>query len=109
MIETCTKNRNTVGIIDLMQFNPRFRRAEVGIVIFPPFRHLGYAKDALSILCDYALCYLHIHQLYAYISVRNTASQKLFQNMGFQRTAVLSDWLFINGAYEDVALFQKIW
>ena len=55
----------TVGIADIVRFDPKHKRAEVGLVIERPYRRRGYASAALLHLCDYALRQLHLHQLYA--------------------------------------------
>ena len=98
--------QQVVGIIDLMSYDPRHNRAEVGVVIQQPFRHLGYATEALQQLTDYALHVLHIHQLYAYISAENEYSLQLFRKAGFRQTAVLKDWLCHGDTYSDVCFMQ---
>ena len=39
---------DVIGILDLINFDPRHRRAEVGIVIQQPYRSQGYAQAALA-------------------------------------------------------------
>ena len=39
--------KETVGIVDLVQFSPEHLRAEVGIVILQNHRRKGYAREAL--------------------------------------------------------------
>lgn len=98
----------TVGIIDLIQFSCRHSRAEVGILIFQDERGKGYAQEALGLLCNYAIRFLSMHQLYAYISINNAASINLFQKIDFQQVGKLKDWLRSNDTYEDVIVLQKI-
>lgn len=47
----------TIGTIDITDFSPMHARGEVGIVIRKEFRGAGYAKDALTLLCEYALIF----------------------------------------------------
>ena len=97
----------TVGLADVVNFNPQHLRAEAGIVIQEPFRRQGYARAALESPCDYALRVLHLHQLYAVVAVDNEAALKLFRMAGFQGQAVLHDWLFDGRQYSDVQVMQR--
>ncbi len=98
--------QQVVGMVDLISFDPRHRRAEVGIVIARPYRHRGYATQALNLLIGYARKVLHLHQLYAYIPTDNHYSLQLFRSAGFRQTAVLKDWLCDGDTYSDVCFLQ---
>ena len=39
---------NIVGIADIINFDPKHQRAEIGIVIMNPFRHQGLAQATLE-------------------------------------------------------------
>ena len=106
MIETT--NGEIAGAIDLIDFNPTSRRAEVGIVIEKERRGKGYANETLELVKQYASEILDLHQLYAYVFTDNLAACKLFKNAGFSVTAELKDWEFRNKKYRDVYLFQLI-
>lgn len=95
-----------VGIADLMNFEPRHMRAEVGIVIINRFRRQGYASAAVKRLMSYAHSILHLHQLYAYVDVSNDASVGLFTTLGFKKSASFTDWLYKDGEYRDAVLMQ---
>lgn len=95
-----------IGTVDLDEFDPRHLRAGVGLAVLQSFRERGVAGEALQLLMDYVFRFLHFHQLYAYIPVRNTASLKLFEKVGFQRVALLKEWIRISGGYEDVTFWQ---
>ncbi|MDY3851644.1 MAG: GNAT family N-acetyltransferase [Prevotella sp.] len=96
----------TVGIIDLMDFSPQHRRAEVGIVLMEQYRRQGYGMAALEALIQYAHGVVHLHQLYSIIGVSNQASFALFQKMGFTSQICLKDWLLSEENYEDAHLMQ---
>ncbi len=96
-----------VGIVDVVDFNPVHRRAEVGIVIANSFRRKGYASEALKRVAEYSLRVLHLHQLYAVIDVDNAASVELFSKMGYTSTAHLANWLYDGHAYRDAVVMQK--
>ena len=95
-----------VGIVDLVNFEPRHQRAEVGIVIRKNCRGKGYGQQALLQLTDYARRILHLHQLYVYVDADNETSMRLFEHAGFRRTTVLKDWLCLENNYRDVVFMQ---
>lgn len=95
-----------VGTIDICDFSPMHSHGEVGIMIRKEFRGSGYAKDALTLLCEYAFDFLYLRQLVAHIATDNEASLKLFGSCGFVQCGLLKDWLFVEGTFKDVALLQ---
>lgn len=107
MIE-CEKDKHLVGIIDLFDFSPVDRRAEVGIVIDRDCRGRGYGREALALLCDYAEHVLDLHQLYAYIFEDNASARQLFVSCGFKEVALIPEWAFSDKKYRNVCLFQRI-
>ena len=105
MIER-VEDGSLVGVIDLFDFSPANRRAEVGIIIDSECRGRGYGREALSLLCDYAERVLDLHQLYAYVLEDNVVARQLFTSSGFELTATLPDWVFWDKKYRGVCLYQ---
>jgi diamine N-acetyltransferase len=98
-----------VGAIDLFDFDPFHFRAGVGILIHnKKDRKLGYATDALQLLCDYAKDYLRLHQLYANITEDNLASIHLFTQNGFELCGTKKDWRRTKDGWKTELMFQKI-
>lgn len=95
-----------VGIVDLINFDPKHLRAEIGIVIKREYRNRGYAQAAIGEICDYALNVLHLHQLYALVNRDNPHSLKLFEKTGFSVSSELKDWLFDGKNYHNAVLMQ---
>lgn len=100
--------RRIVGMVDVFDFNPANRRAEVSIVVHGDYRRRGYAIDALKQIVDYALRILHLHQLYAIIAEDNLPSLGLFEKGGFKRCCKLYDWLYDGTEYRNAVLMNKI-
>ena len=98
----------SVGMIDLANFDPHNSRAEVCIGILDNYRQQGIASEALSLLTTYSLDFLHLHQLYAYVPSDNEASLQLFKKVGFEVTAELKDWISKDALYKNVLLVQMI-
>jgi diamine N-acetyltransferase len=104
-----THDGKAVGAIDLFDFDPFHFRAGVGILIHDTKdRKLGYATDALQLLCDYAANYLRLHQLYANITSDNLPSIQLFRNAGFELTGTKKDWRRTADGWKNELMFQKI-
>lgn len=102
------EDKQLVGIIDLFDFSPADRRAEVGIVVDRDCRGRGYGREVLALLCDYAEHVLDLHQLYAYIFEDNASARQLFASCGFKQVALLSEWVFLDKKYRNVCLCQRI-
>lgn len=104
-----TLDGKAVGAIDLFDFDPFHFRAGVGILIHDEKdRKLGYANDALHLLCNYATNYLRLHQLFANITADNLASIQLFKNNGFELVGIKKDWRRTTDGWKNELLFQKI-
>ena len=104
-----TLEGNAVGAIDLFDFDPFHFRAGVGILIHDgKDRKLGYATDALQLLCTYATNHLRLHQLFANISADNLASIQLFTNNGFELCGTKKDWRKTLDGWKNELMFQKI-
>ncbi|NRD23385.1 GNAT family N-acetyltransferase [Winogradskyella litoriviva] len=105
----CNKDDDTVGLIDVFDFDIKNKRAGIGILIKDKEnRNLGFGKEALELLVDYCFETLHLHQVYANISVNNLASLKLFQKNGFKKIGLKKDWSFDGKIYTDEFLLQRI-
>ena len=101
-----TEAGETVGIADIVNFDAKNRRAELGLVIECKHRRRGYATSALQQLAHYALNVLHLHQLYVVIDSSNEPCLNLFRNLGYQYTATLHHWLYDGRDYHDAILMQ---
>lgn len=96
----------TIGLIDLTDFDPRHHRAQIGIIIKPAYRHHGYAHAAIKKLLDYSHTNIGLNQIYACVDSLNLPSVRCFQSAGFRTTALLPQWLFDGETYRD-ALFMQ--
>ncbi|MDM1350659.1 GNAT family N-acetyltransferase [Myroides marinus] len=99
----------TLGLIDLFEFDPKNNRAGVGIVIqHPKDRGKGAGSQALELVINYGKEVLGLHQLFANISVDNHASVQLFIKNGFKLIGVKKDWEKVGNVYKDEALYQLL-
>jgi len=106
----CKKtSAEAIGLIDLFDFDPKNRRAGIGILIQRvEDRASGFGKEALGMVISYAFEQLQLHQLYANISTENKVSITLFTTFGFERIGVKKDWNFTNNSFKDEGLYQLI-
>lgn len=104
-----TLEGQAVGAIDLFDFDPFHFRAGVGILIHHANdRKLGYASDALQLLCRYAAEHLALHQLYANITEDNLPSIHLFTRAGFELCGTKKDWRRTSDGWKAELMYQKI-
>ncbi|NJX14605.1 GNAT family N-acetyltransferase [Tamlana crocina] len=102
-------HNETIGLIDLFDFDFKNKRAGVGILVKSVSdRAKGYGKEALKLVVNYSFVHLGLHQLYCNISEENEASKKLFVNQGFQEVGLKKDWNVVNGSFKNEYLFQLI-
>lgn len=98
-----------IGLIDLFDFDPKNKRAGIGILIQNEENRLkGFGRQALELLIHFAFERLDVHQLYANIATTNEASIALFTTFGFECVGIKKEWNFQNGSYSDEAVYQLI-
>lgn len=103
-----SKSKESIGSIDLFDFDPVQKRAGIGIMIVEQEREKGYASEALKILIDYCFGVLELHQVYCNISKNNSASVNLFTKAGFEITGLKKDWVNSQQGWVDEYFLQLI-
>jgi len=104
-----TLENNTIGLIDVFDFDIKNKRAGIGILIENEVnRNQGYGREALQLLVNYCFEVLHLHQVYANISENNIASLKLFETNGFKIIGLKKDWSFDGINYTNEYILQRI-
>jgi len=105
----CTNNNDTIGLIDVFDFDIKNKRAGIGILIQnKENRNQGYGKEALELLLNYCFQTIHLHQVYANISENNSPSLKLFKINGFKIIGLKKDWSFNGKTYTNEYILQRI-
>ena len=104
-----TEDDLPIGLIDLFDFDPKNKRAGVGILISnQENRGSGYGSESLKILIDYTFEILQLHQLYCNILSDNQNSASLFLKHNFKQVGIKKDWIFDGINYKDELFFQLI-
>ncbi len=105
----CNSQKETVGVVDLYDFDPLHLRAGVGITIAQAAnRSQGYASAALGLLIGYAFNHLKLHQLYASIAQNNDRSRRLFEKLRFRESGIKTDWIATKNGYINEHFYQLI-
>lgn len=106
---TDKKPPQTIGTIDLFDYDPFHERAGIGILIMnKELREKGYASEALRILINYSFQILGLHQLFANVDVENTTSLNLFKKNGFKIAGEKKEWNKTPDGRKDEYLLQLI-
>lgn len=92
IIEKREPGTETLGCADLFDFDPRNRRAEIGLYIAPEYRGKGYAAQVLLQLEQYAFSFLQLRVLYAIVAVHNKPCSELFLSSHYTPSSLLPDW-----------------
>ncbi len=82
----------TVGCIDLFDFDPRNRKAALGMYIAPEHRGKGVGRQALEQLETYAFGHLNLRLLYAVIATNNAPCSALYRSAGYKPSSPLPAW-----------------
>ncbi|MDT0557512.1 GNAT family N-acetyltransferase [Ichthyenterobacterium sp. W332] len=99
----------TFGLVDIFDFDPKNKRAGIGILISnPEDRDKGYGSEALSLVIKYCFKHLFLHQLYANIDEHNVKSLKLFETQGFKKIGLKEDWNFNGISFSNEYILQLI-
>lgn len=96
----------TIGIIDLFDFEPFHGRVGVGILIDKDHRKKGFASEGIRLVKDYVFEVLQIHQIYCNIMEGNDISIALFQKEGFEIMGNKKDWIKTKEGYQNELFLQ---
>lgn len=98
-----------MGLVDLFEFDPKNRRAGLGIIVLEEERrNKGVGSEAVRLVLGYAFGVLELRQLYANVLEENHRSVHLFKKLGFEEVGVKKDWILSEGKYKNEILFQKL-
>ena len=103
------KDGIAIGTIELFDFEPIHMRTGLGIwIVNESDRRQGYAKEALSLIIEYAFFKLQLNQLYCNISASNQPSINLFSSLDFILIGVKKKWNKSSNGWEDELMFQLL-
>lgn len=98
----------TVGAIDIFDFDPQNRRAGIGILVDKKHRQNGYGHEAVELTKKYLFETVGLHQIYCNIMINNSFSLKLFQKAGFEICGLKKEWVLTKDGWMDEYTLQII-
>ena len=100
-----TADDERVGVVELDPIDRETGVAELAVWIHPDRRRDGYAREAVSLLVDYAFSELRIHKVTANAYAGNEASRAMLEAVGFVEEGVGREDSFFDGDYHDTHYF----
>lgn len=82
--------------------------AELGYIVAPAARGRGVGAAALAALTEWGFGALGMLRLQLYISVENTASQRVAEKCGYVLEGVLRSLFFKQGRREDFQMWSRL-
>jgi len=101
------KTGETVGTVDLFDFDIHNGRIALGLYVDSAFQGKGFAKAALLLVEDYVFNFLQLNQLYCHIAESNTASRQMFEKENYETNGMLRNWIKTVEGFENIIVFQR--
>jgi RimJ/RimL family protein N-acetyltransferase len=77
---------------------------EIGFALIPSERGKGYGTEAVTIFVDYLFLSRDLIRIQATTDLRNMASQRTLEKVGFKREGIVRKSMFIHGEWRDLLL-----
>lgn len=98
-----------IGGCGFHNWYPDHRRAELGYSITKEsFKRQGLMTEALKVIIEHGFSSMQLHRIEALVGTRNLPSLRLMERLSFEKEGVLKQHYFIDGIYEDSAIFGKL-
>jgi [ribosomal protein S5]-alanine N-acetyltransferase len=101
-----------IGTHTLFQLDAQNDRAEVGYILDRRHWGMGYMREALGALIDYAFATMRLHRIEADIDPRNAASIRSLEHFGFAREGLLRERWRVGEEVSDsllMGLLRREW
>jgi RimJ/RimL family protein N-acetyltransferase len=79
---------------------------EIGFALIPSERGKGYGTEAVTIFVDYLFLSRDLVRIQAATDLRNMASQRILETVGFKREGIVRKSMFIHGEWRDFQLYS---
>lgn len=100
------KEDTLIGHINLTQvFRGPFQNGILGYSMHKDFQGQGFMTEAVGALVEFSFEKLKLHRVQAATLLDNKGSQKVLEKTGFTKEGEAKNYLEINGAWRDHALF----
>jgi RimJ/RimL family protein N-acetyltransferase len=96
------RERDPIGLCDLMRIEQPTRTAELGIWIGRPWWGHGYGTDAVRTLCRFGFDHVNLYRITLYVNADNQQAIGAYEKVGFVREGRLREAAFAHGARVDL-------
>jgi ribosomal-protein-alanine N-acetyltransferase len=99
------KDGTKIGLMNHRLTLPH-RCVEISYGLTPEEQGKGYGTEATQLMVDYLFLSKDIERIQAVINVRNMASQRVVEKVGFKREGLLRKMRFVAGKWIDFYLYS---
>jgi ribosomal-protein-alanine N-acetyltransferase len=101
------KDGTQVGWISFFYaLHPMWKTLEIGYSLIPNERRKGYCTEAAQIIVDYLFLSKEASCIQATTHIKNAASQRILEKVGFRREGIMRKRDFVRGEWTNVILFS---
>jgi len=104
---TIKSSNETIGTVDLFDFDIHNSRIALGLFIEQKFQRNGFAREALHLVEEYVFEFLKINQLYVQIAEENIPSMRMFEEENFEKNGMLKNWIKTTNDFQNIIVFQQ--
>ena len=97
-----------VGLVNVGHFDRDFHFAEVAYIVDPEYWGEGVGTEAVRRVVDFLVRDMKLHKIRASVFVKNVASKRVLEKVGFKQEGYLRDNVLLDGAYVDECLMAFI-
>ena len=98
------KDGTKIGLTN-HRLNKPYKWTEIAYGLFPNERGKGYGTEAVQLVVDYLFLSKDLARIQAIADVRNKASQRVLEKVGFQREGTIRKAVFNRGELRDYYLY----
>jgi RimJ/RimL family protein N-acetyltransferase len=103
------KDGGKIGFIvhfHVLHLGTATKQLEIGYALVPSERGKGYGTEALEIMVDYLFLSKDSMRIQVQTDLRNVASQKVIEKVGFKKEGILRKNFFMRGELRDCYIYS---
>ena len=93
-----------IGTCGLTSFDVQNRVAEIGYVLSPEYWGMGIAREAASVLMNFAFCELGANRVEAKYMKGNESSGRVMEKLGMTFEGMQRAKMYVKGEYRDIGV-----
>ena len=83
-------------------------QASLGYCLNRTFWGRGFATEAAYSLCQYGLCEIHLHRIFATCRPENTASARVMEKLGMKKEGTLREHFYAKGKWQNSFMYSVL-